>query len=86
MADLLHGLIHDTGGEGSLPAEENDQVRLHDFLIARAARGSRYPFLLDTQRPGIVFSTPWCFVVVDPGVGFPVTGHLSVLNEHKNKS
>ncbi|CAE7893639.1 PLOD3 [Symbiodinium microadriaticum] len=49
MADLLHGLIHDTDSGGSLPAEENDQVRLHDFLIARAARGSRYPFVLDTQ-------------------------------------
>ncbi|CAE7608881.1 PLOD3 [Symbiodinium sp. CCMP2592] len=49
MADLLDGLIHDTDGAGSLPAEENDQVRLHDFLIARAARGSRYPFVLDTQ-------------------------------------
>eukprot|EP00913_Durusdinium_trenchii_P001556 g1440.t1 len=33
----------------ALPAEENDQVRLHDFLIARAAQGRAFPMRLDTD-------------------------------------
>eukprot|EP00931_Biecheleriopsis_adriatica_P044471 TRINITY_DN25438_c0_g1_i1.p1 TRINITY_DN25438_c0_g1~~TRINITY_DN25438_c0_g1_i1.p1 ORF type:complete len:391 (+),score=62.82 TRINITY_DN25438_c0_g1_i1:61-1233(+) len=49
MAQLLHGLIHDTDEGGALPAEENDQVRLHDFLIQRSARGDPFPLVLDTQ-------------------------------------
>ena len=48
MLELLHALVHDTGG-AALPAEENDQVRLHDFLIARAAQGRNFPLFLDTD-------------------------------------
>ncbi|CAK9025313.1 Uncharacterized protein R699 [Durusdinium trenchii] len=56
MLELLHDLVHDTeraqlGQENglALPAEENDQVRLHDFLIARAAQGRAFPMRLDTD-------------------------------------
>ncbi|CAJ1409947.1 unnamed protein product [Effrenium voratum] len=49
MAELLHALIHDTEDGQTLPAEENDQVRLHDLLIARARNGRRFPLVLDTD-------------------------------------
>lgn len=49
MADLLHNLVYDTEDGAKLPAEENDQVHLHNYLLARAAAGSPYPFLLDTD-------------------------------------
>ncbi|CAK9063651.1 unnamed protein product [Durusdinium trenchii] len=49
MLELLHDLVHDTENGLALPAEENDQVRLHDFLIARAAQGRAFPMRLDTD-------------------------------------
>lgn len=49
MLELLHALVHDTESGTALPAEENDQVRLHDFLIARAGQGRAFPLLLDTD-------------------------------------
>lgn len=49
MLDLLNGLIRDTADGQKLEAEENDQVRLHDFLIARAMKGRPYPLLLDVD-------------------------------------
>eukprot|EP00927_Polykrikos_kofoidii_P085376 TRINITY_DN9279_c0_g1_i1.p1 TRINITY_DN9279_c0_g1~~TRINITY_DN9279_c0_g1_i1.p1 ORF type:complete len:386 (+),score=60.20 TRINITY_DN9279_c0_g1_i1:243-1400(+) len=49
MADLLSCLVHDTVGGQAILADENDQVRLHDYLIARAAAGTRYPLRLDTR-------------------------------------
>lgn len=49
MLELLDGLIRDTEDGCSLPAEENDQVRLHDFLITKAARGNRFPLHLDVE-------------------------------------
>lgn len=49
MLELLHALVHDTGSGTALSAEENDQVRLHDFLIARAGEGRPFPLFLDTD-------------------------------------
>merc|ERR1712194_44372 len=49
MAALLSGLLNDTEDGGILEAEENDQVRLHDYLLARAERGNPFPFRLDTD-------------------------------------
>lgn len=49
LARLLHGLIHDTEDGRPLEASENDQVRLHEFLLARAARGDPFPLQLDTD-------------------------------------
>lgn len=49
MAELLSGLVRDTEDGKSITAEENDQVRLHDFLLARADRGRPFPLLLDTD-------------------------------------
>lgn len=47
MLRLLQGLVHDTEDGATLEADDNDQVRLHDFLIARAARGAPFPLALD---------------------------------------
>merc|ERR1712151_1263780 len=32
-----------------MPPDDNDQVRLHEFLLARASVGKPYPFRLDTE-------------------------------------
>jgi len=47
MIKLLHGLINDMDDGSVLDASDNDQVRLHDYLIARANSGSPVPFVLD---------------------------------------
>jgi len=48
LSQLLHGLIHETLDGTPITASENDQVRLHDFLIARAQVGHPFPLVLDT--------------------------------------
>lgn len=47
MVALLDGLINDMPDGSVLDASENDQVRLHEFLLIRAARGDPFPFYLD---------------------------------------
>jgi len=49
MSSLFHGLVYDTFNGLALDADENDQVRLHDFLIGRASSGKPFPFQLDTN-------------------------------------
>lgn len=49
MLDLLNGLLRETEDGTVLDASENDQVRLHDFLLARASRGQPYPLMLDVD-------------------------------------
>lgn len=49
MVDLLHGLIHDTQEGAALNESDNDQVRLHEYLIFRAERGDPVPLHLDTD-------------------------------------
>lgn len=46
---LLRGLVHDTASGRPMDASENDQVRLHEFLIQRAAAGRPFPLVLDTR-------------------------------------
>jgi len=49
MVSLLHGLIHDTQDGTVLDASDNDQVRLHDYLLAKAAGGEKVPLYLDVD-------------------------------------
>mmetsp|Transcript_132923 Transcript_132923/g.413277 ORF Transcript_132923/g.413277 Transcript_132923/m.413277 type:complete len:305 (+) Transcript_132923:6-920(+) len=49
MLELLNGLLRETEDGAVLDASENDQVRLHDFLLARAARGQPFPLMLDVD-------------------------------------
>lgn len=49
MAALLEGLLYDTEDGAKLAAEENDQVRLHDYLLTCAGRGNPFPLRLDTE-------------------------------------
>eukprot|EP00929_Paragymnodinium_shiwhaense_P061134 TRINITY_DN30529_c0_g1_i1.p1 TRINITY_DN30529_c0_g1~~TRINITY_DN30529_c0_g1_i1.p1 ORF type:complete len:437 (-),score=87.64 TRINITY_DN30529_c0_g1_i1:14-1324(-) len=49
MAALFHGLVYEMPNGQAIPADDNDQVRLHDFLIDRAAAGNPFPFRLDTS-------------------------------------
>lgn len=49
LAALLHGLLHDTEDGADLGAEENDQVRLHEYLLAQAERGNPFPLRLDVD-------------------------------------
>lgn len=49
MAALLHGLVWDRPDGGKLPAAENDQVWLHEFLLQRASRRDPFPVILDTE-------------------------------------
>jgi len=49
MLALLDGLVLETGSGAVLDAAENDQVRLHDYLLERAARGSPFPLELDVD-------------------------------------
>jgi len=47
MVGLLHGLIHDTQDGSILEESDNDQVRLHEYLLTKAAKGETVPFHLD---------------------------------------
>merc|ERR1712194_899263 len=46
---LLDALIEDTSDGTPLDASENDQVRLHEFLINCADRGKPFPLFLDLE-------------------------------------
>lgn len=43
---LMHGLVHGTEG-GSYAENDDDQLRLQQFLLNWSAKGVRYPFYLD---------------------------------------
>lgn len=47
MVSLLHGLINDLPDGTTLEASENDQVRLHEYLLTKAAQGDPFPLHLD---------------------------------------
>jgi len=49
MLALLEGLIYETSDGNPIDASENDQVRLHDFLLMRAEQNRPFPLRLDTQ-------------------------------------
>jgi len=49
MLALMRGLVYDTRNGEALPADENDQVRLHDYLLDRAAMGRPFPLKLDVD-------------------------------------
>lgn len=49
MTSLLNGLVYDTQDGNPLSQSENDQVRLHEYLIELAARNTPFPLRLDME-------------------------------------
>ena len=48
MRSFIHGLVHGTDG-GVYTDQDDDQLRVQQFLLNWQEQGVRYPFRLDTE-------------------------------------